>query len=93
MQFVTKEQIDQFYIKFKDKDIVDLNEMLEVFEEIFDHPAPVKMLSEDKKKKITHSLFMNSKVMNDLRDAAEETELIYNEEEIMRVVHEVQNGR
>jgi len=32
MQFVTKEQIDQFYVKFKDKDIVELNEMIEVDE-------------------------------------------------------------
>ena len=43
MHFVTKEQIDQFYIKFKGKDIVDLNEMLGVFEDIFDHPAPTKV--------------------------------------------------
>jgi len=93
MQFVTKEQIDQFYIKFKGKDIVNLNEMLEVFQEIFDHPAPVKMMSEDNKKKITHSLFTNPTVMNDLKEAAEDNELIYNEEDIMRIVHVVQNGR
>lgn len=93
MEFVTKEQIDQFYIKFKGKDLVDLNEMLEVFEDIFDHPAPVKMLSEDKKKKMTHSLFTNPVVMNDLREAAEDNELIYKEEDIMRIVHEVRDGR
>lgn len=83
MQFVTKEQIDQFYVKFKGKDIVDLNEMLQVFEEIFDHPAPFNMLTE----------VTNPKVMNDLKDAAEETQLIYNEEDLMRIVHEVQNDR
>ena len=49
--------------------------------------------SNEEKKKMTHSLFMNSSVMNDLREAAEDNELIYNEEEIMRIVHEVQNGR
>lgn len=92
MQFVTKEQIDQFYIKFKGKEIVDLNEMLKVFEEIFDHPAPVKMLSEDEKKKMTHALFTKPQVMDDLSKSATDNELIYNEEDIMRIVHEVQNG-
>lgn len=38
-------------IKFRGKDIVDLNEMLEAFQEISDHPAPVKMMPEDKKRK------------------------------------------
>ncbi|MFD0959954.1 hypothetical protein [Paenibacillus chungangensis] len=93
MQFVTQEQIDQFYIKFEGKDIVELNEMLEVFREVFDHPAPVKMMSEDKKRRMTHSLFTNPLVMNDLREAAEDNKLIYNEEDIMRIVHEVQDGR
>jgi hypothetical protein len=93
VHFVTKEQIDHFYMKFKGKDIVDMNEMLEVFEEIFDHPAPSNTLSEARKNKITHSLFTNPGVIKDLREAAEDTELIFNEEEIMQIVHEVQNDR
>lgn len=36
---------------------------------------------------------MNPKVINDLREAADDTELIYDEKEIMRIVHEVQNDR
>lgn len=90
MHFVTKEQIDQFYIKFKGKDIVDINEMLEVFEEVFDLPTPVNMLFINHKKKITHFLFMNPTVINDLKDAAEDVELLYNEKDIMQIVHEVQ---
>lgn len=93
MQFVTKKQIDQFYYKFKDKDIVDLDEMLTVFEEVFEYHAPVSMLSEEKKKKITKSLFMNPEVIKDLRESANDTELIDDEEEIMRIVHEVGNDR
>jgi len=93
MQFVTKEQIDQFYTTFKGKDIVELNEMLGAFEEIFDYPAPVRTLSETNKKKITQALFMNPNVINDLKEAADDTELIYDEEEIMRIVHEARNDR
>lgn len=89
MHFVTKEQIEHFYSKFKGKDIVDMNELLEVFEEIFDHPAPVNTLSRARKKKITHALFTNPEVIKDLREAAEDTELIFKEEEIMQMVHEV----
>ncbi len=63
MQYVTKKQIDQFYYKFKDKDVVDLNEMLTVFEEVFKYPAPVNIFIEEKKKKITRSLFMNPEVI------------------------------
>lgn len=66
--------------------------MLKAFEEVFDHPAPI-MLSDAKKKQITQSLFLNPNVINDLREAADDTELIYDEEEIMRIVHEVQNDR
>lgn len=91
MQFVTKEQIDQFYIKFKDKDIVDLNDMLTAFQEVFDYPLSVRMLSEDKKKQITKSIFMNPGVIKDLKEAANDTELIDDEEMFMRVVHEVRN--
>lgn len=29
--------------------------------------------------------------MNDLKEAAEDNELIYNEDDIMRIVHEVKN--
>lgn len=91
MQFVTKEQIDQFYYNLKDKDVVGLNEILSVFEEVFDYPVHTKMLSEDNKSKMTKSIFMNPEILKSLREAAEDTELIDNEEEIMRIVREVQN--
>ncbi len=93
MHYVTKEQIEHFYTKFKGKDIVDMNEMLEAFEEIFDHPVPENALSEVRKKKITQALFTNPEVIKDLREAAEDTELIFNEDEIMQMVRVVQNDR
>lgn len=89
MQFVTKEQIDQFYVRFKGQDVVGMQEMLAVFQEVFDYPLPVSMISQEDKKKITKSIFMNPNVIQDLREAANETELIEDEDEFMRVIHEV----
>lgn len=93
MEFVTKEQIDQFHLKFKDKRIVGFTELLTVFQEVFDYSLPVKTLSEDEKKKITKSLFMHPRVIQDLTESAERNEYIEGEEEIMRLINEVENGR
>ncbi|PZD92906.1 hypothetical protein DNH61_25765 [Paenibacillus sambharensis] len=50
-------------------------------------------LSGVKKKEMTRALFMNPKVIDDLREAAEDNELLYDEEEIMHLVHKAQNDR
>jgi hypothetical protein len=72
---------------------VDLREILKIFEEVFDHPAPARMMSERKNRKITRDLFANSEVVKDLKEAASDNKLIYDDEGIMRIVHEAHNDR
>ncbi|MEW6696859.1 MAG: hypothetical protein ACOY35_11610 [Bacillota bacterium] len=93
MEFVTKEQIDQFHLRFKDKRIVDITELLVAFQEVFNYPIPPYTLFEDdRKNKITEALFMHPKVIQDLRKSTERNEYIEDEEEILRRIGEVRNG-
>lgn len=93
MQFVTKEQIDEFHLKFKDKKIVGFPELLSAFQEIFNYPLPAKILSEDEKKKITKALFMHPQVIKDLEEASKCTEYVEAEEEFMKIINEARNGK
>lgn len=92
-EFVTKEQIDQFHLKFKDKRVVGFPELLTAFQEVFNYKIPLKPLDEDKKKEFTKALFMHPQVIKDLEEASKCTEYVENEDEFMRVINEAQNGK
>lgn len=93
MSFVTKEQIDQFHLKFKDKRIVAFSELLTAFQDVFNYPLPAKTLLEVENKKFTKALFMHPQVIKDLEEASKSTDYLEDEEEFIKVINEARNGK
>ena len=89
MSYVTR---DQFLTRFKNMETIGLDEMISVIQEMFDCSVTVKKPLKDRNKEITKALFSHPKVIQDLREAAMDTELIETEEEFMRIGNEVRNG-
>ncbi|QGQ98458.1 hypothetical protein EHS13_28040 [Paenibacillus psychroresistens] len=71
MQYVTKEQFDEFYNTFKNRNVIEVNELVQVMEKQFGYKAdliqPTPTL--EQKGKITDAIFSNQEILQQLRQS------------------------